>query len=110
MPKMYPGKANSPSTTLTDGINDISTVIVVADASVLPAAPNLATLGSDQDAETILYAAITENTLSGVMRGFQGTAKAWPIGAPVARLFTEYDYKALSENIRDLEIMQLLGG
>ena len=108
--KMYPGKVNSPQTTLVDEINNTTTMITVTNASVLPDAPNIVTLGSDEDAETVLYTAVVGNVLGGITRGFQGTAKAWPIDTPVARLFTEYDYRALSKNIRDLEIMQLLGG
>ena len=107
---MYPGKVNSPQTTIVDAINSTTTIITVVDASVLPDAPNIATLGSDEDAETILYTAVIGNVLGGVTRGFQGIAKAWPAGTPIARLFTEYDYRALSKNIRDLEIMKLLGG
>lgn len=102
MTTMYPGKVNSPPTTLVDAIDSAVTTITITDASVLPIAPNLATIGSDVDAETILFTTVTGNTLEGVTRGFQGTAKTWPAGTPIARLFTEYDYRALSDNINSM--------
>ena len=99
---MYAGKVNSPATTLDGGINDSVTTINVVDGTVLPDAPNLAVIGTGEDAETILYETKNGNELSDVTRGFQGTAKAWDDGTPVARLFTAYDYDTLRNNISDL--------
>jgi len=96
---MYPGKINSPATTLSSGINDIVTTIPLTDASVVPAAPNLAVIGTGEDAETIKYTGKSGNDLTGCTRGFQGTAKAWDSGTPVARFFTAYDYDTLRTNL-----------
>jgi len=100
---MYAGKVNSPATTLDGGINDSVTTINVVDGTVLPDAPNLAVIGTGEDAETILYETKNGNELSDVTRGFQGVAKEWDDGTPVARLFTAYDYNTLKSNIADLD-------
>lgn len=96
---MYPGKAFSPRTTLAANIGAGDTVIPVAEIAKLPDAPNLATIGIDEDGEVILYAAKTENALSGCVRGFEGTARAWVAGEVVARNFTAYDQQAITENL-----------
>jgi len=100
---MYAGKVNSPATTLDGAINDSITTINVVDGGDLPDAPNIAVIGTGEDAETILYETKNGNELSDVTRGFQGVAKEWDSGTPVARLFTAYDYDTLRENITDLE-------
>ena len=101
MQTMYPGMVNSPQTELAQAIDDQTTTIPLVDASKLPPAPNLAVIGTGEDAETVLYEGVDGNDLTGVTRGFQGTAKAWPQGAKVARTFTAYDYDALRENVED---------
>src|SRR5690606_403245 len=103
MQAMYPGVVNSPKTELASAIDDEQTTIPLLDASVLPAPPNLATLGTGEDAETILDNGVEGNTLTGVTRGFQGTPKAWAAGTKVARLFTAYDHEAFRANIIDHE-------
>lgn len=102
MQSMYPGKVNSPSTTLDGVIDDSVTTIDIIDGAVLPSAPNLAVIGTGEDAETILYATKVGNQLSNITRGFQGVSKAWSTGEVIARLFTEYDYKSLKENITEI--------
>lgn len=102
MQNMYPGKVNSPQTELASAIDDEQTTIPLLDASVLPDPPNLATIGTGENAETVLYEGKNGNDLTDVTRGFQGAAQAWSAGQKVARLFTEYDYEALADNIRDL--------
>lgn len=97
---MYPGKAFSPRTRLTANIGATDTVIPVEEIGKLPDAPNLATIGIDEGGEVVLYAAKTETALSGCVRGFEGTAKAWDAGEIVARNFTAYDQQALTENLR----------
>lgn len=107
---MYPGKINSPQVTLTTAIDEDDTIIVVTgDVSKLPAAPNLFVLGTGEDAETVYYPtdAVT-NTFADVTRGFQGTAKAWDSGTPIARLLTAYDYDTLRTNILDLEYNKII--
>jgi len=98
---MYPAKVNSPATTLNGGIDAAVTTIAVVDASVFPAAPNIAVIGTGEDAETILYTGISVNDLTGVTRGFQGTAKAWDTGTIISRMFTAYDHDTFKSNIAD---------
>ena len=103
MQTMYPAIPNSPQTSLTQDITAMQTTIEVADGSKLPDAPNLATIGDldDENAETILYTQKNGNVLSGITRGFQGQAKAWPAGTLIARYFTAYDYHAVKQNIEE---------
>jgi len=100
---MYPAIVNSPQTELAADIDASATSITVLNGTALPDAPNLATIGSDETAETILYTVKDGNELSGVTRGFQGTAKAWTAGAKVARMFTAYDHDTFRSNIADHE-------
>src|SRR5690606_33776643 len=102
MQPMYHGIVNSPVTELADEIDADATTIEVVDGSKLPNAPNIATIGTGEDAETILYEQKTGNILSDVTRGFQGTAKAWPAGTKVSRMFTEYDHASFRQNIQEL--------
>lgn len=92
---------NSPGTELAADINATTTSIDVLDASKLPAAPNLVTVGGDESAETIRYTGKTGNTLIGCTRGFEGTAKGWASGTQAARNHTAYDYEAGRANIAD---------
>ncbi|MFK7692849.1 C1q-like domain-containing protein [Paenibacillus sp. HJGM_3] len=100
---MFPGQVNSPVTELTAAIDSVVTTIGVLNAGMLPAAPNLAVIGSGEIAETIQYTGKVGNNLTGVTRGFQGTARAWSIGTKVARYFTAYDYDTLRGNVLDLD-------
>ena len=52
---MYPAKINSPATILSIGIDNVTTTIPLDDLSVLPDAPNICTIGVEEDCETILY-------------------------------------------------------
>lgn len=99
---MYKGIPFSPKTTIIEDINAGSTVIKVADTSVFPEAPNLATIGTDEDAETILYSAKSGDSLSGCTRGVEGTAKSWSSGAIIARNFTAVEYGYIIDNIKQL--------
>jgi hypothetical protein len=100
---MYSGIANSPQTELSAPITDTDVTISLVDASVLLAAPNLATIGTDETAETILYTGKSGNNLTGVTRGIEGAAKGWSIGVKIARNFTNSDYEAVRGNIGDHE-------
>lgn len=103
LPKiMYPGMVNSPETTITNNINESDTIIYVLDPARVPEPPNLMTLGTGTNAETVLVTAINDNALT-VQRGFQGIAKAWLAGTVIARNFTEYDYEAVRQNVLELE-------
>ena len=100
---MYWAKNNSPATVLSVACTASATSIVVESSAVLPVAPNLAVLGSDDSAEIIRYNAIDSNVLSGVERGINGTTpKAWAAGTNVARNFTAYDHDTFKENIEML--------
>lgn len=98
---MYPAQISSPGTELGVAATISAKEITLLDASKLPDAPNVATIGSDETAEVVLYTGKTGNKLTGVTRGFQGAAKSWSIGARVARYFTAYDHDALVDNVRD---------
>lgn len=101
--KLYPGIAFSPQVTLTENIGEADTIIKVSDVSAFPPAPNLATIGIDEDGETILYTAKTEDALSGCQRGIEGTAKVWQAGEIIGRNFTAKDHNDLIENLAELE-------
>src|SRR5690606_9492908 len=100
---MYAPMVNSPITELANAIDAEQTTIEVVDGSKLPDAPNLAMIGLGENTETILYTQKDGNVLSGVTRGFQGVAKAWPQGTRVARFFAAYDQMAIQENIKTLD-------
>ncbi|MGW8822216.1 hypothetical protein ACWGNU_08835 [Paenibacillus lautus] len=104
MKTMYPAQVNSPGTELAGAIDAAQDSIQVADGSVLPDGPNLLTIGTDEAAETILYTGKTGDELTGVTRGFQGTAQSWAAGTKVARYFTAYDHDAAVSNISELSI------
>lgn len=101
---MYSAIPNSPRTELSAAITEADGSMDVVNAALLPAAPNLATLGTDEMPETILYTGKSGNSLTGVTRGFNGTtARAWNPGTKVARYFTAYDHDAFRGNIADHE-------
>lgn len=103
MQTMYDGVNGSPSNKLLNLINSSATSITLDSASNLPTAPNIATIGDSATAEVILYTGISSATLTGVTRGFGGTAaQSWAANTPVYRAFTKYDYDALVANIGDL--------
>lgn len=97
---MYSGIPFSPQVALADSIGEGDTIIKVTDISAFPDAPNYATIGTDEQGETILYAAKTTDSLSGCTRGIEGAAKPWPAGTTIARNFTNKDFGAMQENIR----------
>lgn len=101
---MYAGKNNSPQTALGAAISASDTTILVADTSVFPAAPNLATIGNEEDAEVIRYNGISNGTLTGCERGFGGTtASTWPQETVISRQITKYDMDTIKGNIEDLD-------
>ena len=102
MKEMYKGVVNSPETTITNNISNTDTLIYVLDESRVPDdLPNLMTIGTGTNAETIKVVSKAGSAIT-VVRGFQGVAKAWNAGSIIARNFTEYDYNALMENINTL--------
>lgn len=103
MEKMYPPVVNSPKTELTELITDKQTEITVANPSVLLQGEGIAVLGNGDAAETITYTSVEDNVLKGCVRGFEGVARAWPVGTRIARNFTAADWKAAQNNIRELD-------
>ena len=100
---MYPPKSGSPKTELSANITASDTTITVENGNYLPDAPNLAVIGSNDNAEVIIYTAKSGNTLSGITRGVGGsTASVWTAGTSVARNFTALDHQTLINNINDL--------
>ncbi len=93
--KLYPGMAFSPQAALTDSVGAADTIIRVTNAAVFPPAPNLATIGTGEEGETILYAAKTDGALSGCTRGVEGPARAWSAGEPIGRNWTAKDHNDL---------------
>ena len=109
---MYVGMVNSPEATLSASVTDTDLVIPITACEVFPATGNgLASIGPNDDAETIKYAYKT--ALSGpgnlivLQRAFNtsgtyGVAKAWPAGTVISRQYTEYDMRAVTTNIETL--------
>ncbi|WP_010271331.1 gp53-like domain-containing protein [Paenibacillus senegalensis] len=101
---MYPAIANSPQTELAEAIDATQTTITVVDPSVLPDGPNLVTINpADETAETIRYAAIDGNQITGCERGFQGMAQSWQAGTKARRGYTAYDHDTFRHNIDFLQ-------
>ena len=100
---MYPAKLGSPQTILAASLAADATSMVVNDASALPAAPNIAVIGNDENCEIVSYSAISSNTVTLSARGLGGsTAKAWPSGSTVARNHTSLDHNTIKANIEAL--------
>ena len=110
---LYPGIAFSPQAELTDNIGAADTVIPVSNTDAFPPAPNLATIGVDEEGETVLYTAKTGTALSGCQRGVEGAARAWQAGEIIGRNFTAKDHNdligALPTAITDAEIDAIWG-
>lgn len=105
---MYPAANGSPRTKVVGALSATATAIPVADASAMPAGPNIATIGDDASAELVLYASVAGGALTGCLRGFHGTtARVWPDGAAVYRGITAYDHDTFAGNIRDLDTGKL---
>ena len=103
---MYSAQVNSPITTLTGALTASQTSISVADASILPSAPNLLVIGGDTVyAETILMTVknISTNKLT-VIRAVEGNASSWPAGSIIGRFFTALDYNNVLDNINTLNV------
>ena len=100
--KMYDGVVNSPETSLTQNLAADATVIYVADSSVFGSLPNLAVLGADQNAETILIKSKRSDGGLEVQRALEGPAKRWEKTTAIARNFTNFDYQQIKDNIEKL--------
>ena len=103
MQSMFPPSNNGPVTTLAAALGAAETTMELEDVSKLPAAPNVLTIGSSEDAELVRYTSVTGNYLA-IERGFNGTvAKAWEAGTRVGRYITAQDISALQRNITELD-------
>ena len=94
----YPAAVNSKATVTMGVLDQVTTIVEVLDATVLPEAPNLLVLGTDQTAETVLMTARENNTLT-IQRAVQGIAKSWPAGTQIARNFTGKDWDDMRSNV-----------
>lgn len=103
MQTMYPPQNNGTRTQLTVAINAAATSITVEDASVLPAAPNVLSLGGGDDTELVRLISTTGNILT-VERGFNGTiAKSWDVDTYIYRGITAQDVSALQANVNEVD-------
>ena len=72
---MYPAINNSPTAVLSASITADAKELTVDDITKLPEAPNILTIGTDSDAELVLYTTKAGNKISGLTRGFNGPAR-----------------------------------
>lgn len=100
---MFNTKAFSPTTTLTQEIGSSDTRIYVADVSVFPAVPTLATIGIASDlAEVVKITAIGNNFID-VERGYVGAAKSFTANVPISRNFSSKDQDTIQANLQFLK-------
>ena len=94
----------SPVTVLASNLDSMESVIRVADILALPSAPNVAVIFAGGGvSEFIRYGGISGSTLTGVVRGFNGTtAQNWPSGTNISRPVTSYDHDAFLANINTM--------
>lgn len=99
---MYPA-SNTLVVQLIADISASAQEIAVTDATAFPAAPNFATIGTDNSAEVILYQGIDvgNNALTGCLRGQSETSpQTWGTGAFIYHSFTSTNANAIMNNIR----------
>lgn len=101
---MYPGVANSPDTYLKEPLASGGSILYAIDGSVFGTLPTLATIGEDQNAETILILAKRTDSGYDIQRAVEGIARDWIKGSTIARNFTNYDYEKLVANINILDL------
>lgn len=108
---LYPPMPRSPVTYLSQAIDEIVTTVEVDNTAKLPVAPNIATIGAGEDSETIKYTGKVGNNLTGVTRGFEGEARSWNKGAPIANVPCAQHFKSLQSAIATLkaELMPITG-
>ena len=100
---MFNTKAFSPTTILTQEIGPSDTRIYVADVSVFPAVPTLATIGIASDlAEVVRVTAIGNNFID-VERGYVGATKSFTANAPISRNFSSKDQDIIQANLQFLK-------
>lgn len=105
--QMLPPDPGSKTMNLVEEITIDQTEIAVTPVEYLLPAPNRLTIVYAGEVETLSYTGIDleTGTITGVIRGEGGTtAKTWPAGARISRLFTAADYSTITENIDDHEV------
>lgn len=100
---MFNSKAFSPTTTLTQEIGSSDTRIYVADVSVFPAVPTLATIGIASDLSEVVKITAIGNNFIDVERGYVGTAKSFTANAPISRNFSSKDQDIIQANLQHLK-------
>lgn len=100
---LYPPMPRSPVTYLTNGIDDSITTIKVDDITKLPTAPNIATIGEKENSETIQYEGTSGSNLVNVTRGFEGEAREWNKGTPIANVPCAQHVRALQGAVKDIQ-------
>lgn len=99
---MYQGKANSPETLLRDALVQENTVMYVMDGNAFAQLPNLATIGDDVTAETVMVNSLRPDGGYNITRAVEGVAKTWERNTAVARNFTNLDHKTMIDNIKKI--------
>lgn len=103
---LYAAQINSPATTLSEAFTSGDNHIHVTELSVFPAATNICTIGTGEDAVTYLYTGKSAASGSGSLTGvsvLEGTAKSWDNATTISRNFTAYDHNAIIDNINELD-------
>lgn len=101
---MYPA-ANSVIVQTSAEVPASADEIAVTDASVFPTAPNFATIGTDNNAEVILYQGVDigNNKLTGCLRGRSYTvARNWGVGSYIYHSWTASNANAIMGNVRSI--------
>ena len=101
MKTMYYGIPFSPQAALTDNIGAADTIIKVSDVSAFPDAPNYATIGTDEDGETISTPQGPATALSGCTRVEGLHASPGTAGELIGRNFTPRRIAALIDNVEE---------
>lgn len=100
---MYAANPGSPETTIVSAIDEDDTSITVTAVGSFLAATNLACLWDDMgNFEVVQYTNIAGSVLT-VVRGFEGTARAWGAGAYIANLIPAYAINSLQNNVNELK-------
>lgn len=100
---MFNTKAFSPTTTLTQEIGSSDTRIYVADVSVFPAVPTLATIGIASDLSEVVKITAIGNNFIDVERGYVGAAKSFTANVPISRNFSSKDQDIIQANLQYLK-------
>lgn len=107
---IYPPMPRSPVTYLDEAIDENVTTIAVDDVSKLPDPPNIVTIGDGEDSETIRYGGKAGNNLVSVTRGFEGAAKTWNSGTPLANVLCAQHIRAMQDHLVPTGVILMWSG